>query len=108
MACCALAVFLIGQIYGLVAAVRERLGIAVPMAEHAAAASWRPGKATTLPVASRSATRLRPATAIWLASFGALALAVFAFARTTPEERAAHFREMIENPVNWCGAALAR
>lgn len=105
MVCCALAVFLLGQLYGAIAWVRGRMGLDSAKTTANAASSWRPEGSVEAPALGSRAS-FRPAAFVYLASFAALGAAIVGFSQTTPEDQAAHVRAMLSDPIHWCGHAL--
>lgn len=104
MACCAFAIFLLGQIYGGVAVVRRWLGLRDSGSElHRGAATWRPGAAAEeiATIASRPLTAKR----IWLASFAGLAVGVAALG-LSPAVEGKDMRAFLSEHAPWCGPTL--
>lgn len=107
MACCALAVFLIGQLYAWFGAVRDRLGRRAAPRVTSAAAAWRPAVlvASNAPKVGliRNATwRQRSVFAAFLLSFVGLGTAIAAHASDSVSP--IDIRARLADPANWCGA----
>lgn len=100
MACCAFAIFLLGQIYGAVAVVRRWLGLRdLDSGLHRGAATWRPGAAAgeIATIANRPFSAKR----IWLGSFAGLAIGVAAVG-LSPAVEAKDMRAFLAEHAPWC------
>lgn len=105
MACCAFAVFLIGQLYGFVAAIRGWLGWgSVRSVPINAAVSWRAG-VEPMPVQAGSRKQGR-AMAIRLLSFAALGVGIAALFIGGPADNADHLLHLLTDPTSLCGPTL--
>lgn len=106
MVCCALAVFLIGQIYALYGAVKVRLGQRESeLAFGASASAWRASIVSPGPLPARPRAagrhRLRIGMALAISLFG---LGVAAVVRANELRQPVNIQALLADPRNWCGS----
>src|SRR4030095_7362070 len=112
MACCALAVFLLGQLYVAYELLAKRLGISLPVdTARTGAAAWRPGLS---PDKAPSARRVKwlfatPRRRIALVGVLSLTLALSVFSLSiirAADAVPADIRALLSDPKNWCRGSI--
>jgi hypothetical protein len=109
--CCALAAFLIGQIWVFVSALRSalRLRAGSPADEVFLAAAWRPARVAALATvpAPRLRTRYIPLLLFGVLEVSILGGVVAGLAHHFSRDAATtHVLAMLENPLTWCRSKL--